>query len=185
MEVNRVACARIIRIVRDLRNFARLDEADFKEVNLNEGIESTLSLLQHELRGRIEVVRDLAELPTIPCYPNRLNQVFMNLFVNAIQAISGKGQIRVKTRLENQQVQIAISDSGSGIKPEHLARIFDPGFTTKGVGRGTGLGLAVTYGIVQEHSGHISVASTPGLGTTFRITLPTEDPRLRLQAAAR
>ena len=113
------------------------------------GIESTLSLLQHELRGRIEVVRDLAELPPIPCYPNRLNQVFMNLFVNAIQAISGKGQIRVQTRLENQQVKIAISDSGSGIKPEHLAKIFDPGFTTKGVGIGTGLGLSIS---VTDHS---------------------------------
>ncbi len=102
MEVSRLACARIIRIVRDLRNFARLDEADFKEVNLNEGIESTLSLLQHELRGRIEVIRDLADLPPVPCYPNRLNQVFMNLLVNAIQSINGKGQIRVQTRLENQ-----------------------------------------------------------------------------------
>jgi signal transduction histidine kinase len=160
--------------VRDLRNFARLDEADFKEVNLNEGIESTLSLLQHELRGRIEVIRDLAELPTIPCYPNRLNQVFMNLFVNAIQAISGKGQIRVKTRLENQQVQIAISDSGSGIKPEHLARIFDPGFTTKGVGIGTGLGLSISARIIQDHRGSISVESELGKGTTFLISLPLE-----------
>ena len=132
MEVSRLACARIIRIVRDLRNFARLDEADFKEVNLNEGIESTLSLLQHELRGRIEVIRDLAELPPIPCYPNRLNQVFMNLLVNAIQSINGKGQIRVQTRLENQQVQISISDSGSGIKPEHSKRSLTPASLPRG-----------------------------------------------------
>src|SRR5262249_41754934 len=131
MEVSRLACSRIIRIVRDLRNFARLDEADFKEVNLNEGIESTLSLLQHETRGRVEVICDLAELPSVPCYPNRLNQVFMNLLVNAIQSITGKGQIRVQTRLENRQVSISISDTGSGIKPEHLEKIFDPGFTTK------------------------------------------------------
>jgi len=187
MEVNRVACARIIRIVRDLRNFARLDEADFKEVNLNECIESTLSLLQHELRGRIEVTRDLAELPTIPCYPNRLNQVFMNLFVNAIQAISGKGQIRVQTRLENQQVQIAISDSGSGIKPEHLGGIFDPGFTTKGVGIGTGLGLSISARIIQDHRGSISVESELEKGTTFLISLPREgavDPLHAESAAA-
>jgi signal transduction histidine kinase len=174
MEVSRVACARIIRIVRDLRNFARLDEADFKEVNLNEGIESTLSLLQHELRGRIEVVRDLAELPLVPCYPNRLNQVFMNLFVNAIQAINGKGQIRVQTRLENQYVRIAISDSGSGIKPEHREKIFDPGFTTKGVGIGTGLGLSISARIIQDHRGSISVESELGKGTTFLICLPRE-----------
>jgi signal transduction histidine kinase len=186
MEVNRVACARIIRIVRDLRNFARLDEADFKEVSLNEGIESTLSLLQHELRGRIEVIRDLAELPPVPCYPNRLNQVFMNLFVNAIQAIGGKGQIRVQTRLENQQVQIAISDSGSGIKPEHLGRIFDPGFTTKGVGIGTGLGLSISARIIQDHRGSISVESELGKGTTFLISLPVERSQdaLPVEAAA-
>ena len=174
MEVSRLACSRIIRIVRDLRNFARLDEADFKEVNLNEGIESTLSLLQHELRGRIEVSRDLAELPPIPCYPNRLNQVFMNLLVNAIQAISGKGQIRVQTHLEDQRVKIAISDSGSGIKPEHLERIFDPGFTTKGVGIGTGLGLSISSRIIQDHRGSISVESELGRGTTFLISLPLE-----------
>src|SRR5262245_39936550 len=174
MEVSRLACARIMRIVRDLRNFARLDEADFKEVNLNEGIESTLSLLQHELRGRIEVFRDLAELPPIPCYPNRLNQVFMNLLVNAIQAISGKGQIHIQTRLENQRVKIAISDSGSGIKPEHLERIFDPGFTTKGVGIGTGLGLSISSRIIQDHRGSISVESELGRGTTFLISLPLE-----------
>ena len=174
MEVSRLACARIIRIVRDLRNFARLDEADFKEVNLNEGLESTLSLLQHELRGRIEVIRDLAELPPVPCYPNRLNQVFMNLLVNAIQSITGKGQIRVQTRLENQQVRVAISDSGSGIKPEHLEKIFDPGFTTKGVGIGTGLGLSISARIIQDHRGSISVESEVGKGTIFVISVPLE-----------
>ncbi|MCI0620275.1 MAG: ATP-binding protein [Acidobacteria bacterium] len=180
MEVSRLACARIIRIVRDLRNFARLDEADFKEVNLNEGIESTLSLLQHELRGRIEVIRDLAELPLVPCYPNRLNQVFMNLLVNAIQSIRGKGQIRIQTRLQDHQVQVAISDSGSGIKPEHLERIFDPGFTTKGVGVGTGLGLSISARIIQDHRGLISVQSEVGKGTTFLISLPLEGAPERL-----
>jgi len=174
MEVSRLACSRIIRIVRDLRNFARLDEADFKEVNLNEGIESTLSLLEHETRGRVEVIRDLAELPPVPCYPNRLNQVFMNLLVNAIQSMTGKGQIRVQTRLENQQVRISISDNGSGIKPENLEKIFDPGFTTKGVGVGTGLGLSISARIIQDHRGSISVQSEIGKGTTFVISLPVE-----------
>lgn len=184
MEVSRLACARIIRIVRDLRNFARLDEADFKEVNLNEGIESTLSLLQHELRGRIEVIRDLAELPPFPCYPNRLNQVFMNLLVNSIQSISGKGQIQVQTRFQNPQVQISISDSGSGIRQEHLGKIFDPGFTTKGVGIGTGLGLSISARIIQDHRGSISVDSEVGKGTTFLISLPLERTADPLPVAA-
>jgi signal transduction histidine kinase len=174
MEVSRLACARIIRIVRDLRNFARLDEADFKAVNLNEGIESTLSLLQHELRGRIKVVLDLADLPPVACYPNRLNQVFMNLLVNAIQSISGKGQIRIQTRLQDSKVQISISDSGSGIKPDHIDKIFDPGFTTKGVGVGTGLGLSISARIIQDHQGSISVQSEAGKGATFVISLPLE-----------
>ncbi len=174
MEVNRVACARIIRIVKDLRNFARLDEADFKEVNLNENIESTLSLLQHELRDHIEVVREFGELPAIPCYPNRLNQVFMNLLVNSIQSISGRGRIRVRTNLNGQDIKIEISDSGSGIRPEHLGKIFDPGFTTKGVGVGTGLGLSISARIIQDHHGTISVESEVGQGTMFTITLPTQ-----------
>lgn len=170
--VNQVACGRIIRIVRDLKNFARLDEADFKEVNLNENIESTLSLLQHELRDRIQVIRDFADLPPIPCYPNRLNQVFMNLLVNAIQSITGTGRIRIRTSLENHQVRVAISDSGCGINQEHLEKIFDPGFTTKGVGVGTGLGLSISARIVQDHRGSISVQSEVGKGTTFVISLP-------------
>ncbi len=174
MNVNRLACARIIRIVRDLRNFARLDEADFKEANLNESIEGTLSLLQHELRDRIEVIREFSELPLIPCYPNRLNQVFMNLLVNAIQAIAGKGQIRIRTQVKDQHLYVTISDSGSGIKPEHLDKIFDPGFTTKGVGVGTGLGLSISARIVHDHQGTISVETELGRGTTFTITLPVQ-----------
>jgi signal transduction histidine kinase len=171
-EVSQVACARIVRIVRDLRNFARLDEADFKEVNLNENIESTLSLLQHELKDRIRVIKDFSEVPLIPCYPNRLNQVFMNLLVNAIQSISGKGEIRIRTHLEGPFIRIAISDSGSGIKQEHLEKIFDPGFTTKGVGVGTGLGLSISARIVQDHRGAIAVQSEVNKGTTFDISLP-------------
>jgi signal transduction histidine kinase len=173
-DVNVLACSRIIRIVRDLKNFARLDEADFKEVNINENLESTLSLLQHELRDRIQVWKDYFELPPLACYPNRLNQVFMNLLVNAIQSISGKGEIRIRTSLENQKILVEISDSGSGIKEEHLERIFDPGFTTKGVGVGTGLGLSISARIIQDHRGSISVQSQVGKGTTFIISLPLQ-----------
>ena len=173
-EVNRLACARIMRIVRDLRTFARLDEADFKEVNLNENIDSTLSLLQHELRDRIRVTKELAQLPIIPCYPNRLNQVFMNLLLNAIQAITGKGEICVRTCLEGPNLRVSITDSGSGIKAENLEKIFDPGFTTKGVGVGTGLGLSISARIIEDHRGTITVQSEVGKGTTFVVSLPLQ-----------
>jgi signal transduction histidine kinase len=173
-----------MRIVRDLRNFARLDEADFKEVNLNENIDSTLSLLQHELRDRIQVVKELSELPLVPCYPNRLNQVFMNLLLNAIQSITGKGEIRIQTRVEGPQVRVAIADSGSGIKAENLEKIFDPGFTTKGVGVGTGLGLSISARIIEDHRGTISVQSEVGKGTTFVVYLPLQGVPKPAQAAA-
>ena len=183
-EVNQLACARIMRIVRDLRNFARLDEADFKEVNLNENIDSTLSLLQHELRDRIQVVKELSELPLVPCYPNRLNQVFMNLLLNAIQSITGKGEIRIQTRVEGPQVRVAIADSGCGIKAENLEKIFDPGFTTKGVGVGTGLGLSISARIIEDHRGTISVQSEVGKGTTFVVSLPLQGVSKPAQAAS-
>ena len=116
MSLNRIACERIIRIVRDLRNFARLDEAEFKMANLNEDIETTLSLVRHELKDRIHVVKQFSELPLVPCYPNRLNQVFMNLLINAYQSIPGKGEIRISTALIDHEVKIAISDTGTGIQ---------------------------------------------------------------------
>jgi two-component system NtrC family sensor kinase len=172
MSLNRIACERIIRIVRDLRNFARLDEAEFKMANLNEDIETTLNLVRHELKDRIQVVKEFSDLPLVPCYPNRMNQVFMNLLINAYQSIQGKGQIRISTALIDHEVKISISDSGTGIKKEHLARIFDPGFTTKGVGVGTGLGLSISARIIQDHKGTISVQSEAGKGSTFTISLP-------------
>ena len=172
MQLNRLACDRIIRIVRDLRNFARLDEAEIKITDLNEDIESTLSLVQHELKNRIKVIKEFSELPPVRCYPSRLNQVFMNLLINACQAIQGKGQIRIVTQCVNQRVKISICDTGVGIKEEHLGRIFDPGYTTKGTGIGTGLGLSISARIIQDHRGTIQVESEEGKGTTFTITLP-------------
>ena len=177
LRLNRVACERIIRIVRDLRNFARLDEAEFKMTNVNEDIETTLNLVQHELKGRIQVIKHFADLPLIPCYPNRLNQVFMNLLINACQSIQGQGEIRINTALVDHQLKISISDTGTGIKKNHLDKIFDPGFTTKGVGVGTGLGLSISARIIQEHRGEIAVESEVGKGTTFTITLPVSISR--------
>lgn len=169
---NILACERIVEIVKSLRNFARLDEAEYKEVNIHEGIENTLVLLNHKLKNRIEVIKEYGELPMIKCYPSQLNQVFMNILSNAIDAIPDKGTIWIKTFIENEKVFIVIKDNGVGIKPEHINKIFDPGFTTKGVGVGTGLGLAITYNIIEKHHGKIYVQSQYGEGTEFTIELP-------------
>jgi PAS domain S-box-containing protein len=172
--VNQLACDRIIAIVRSLRNFARLDEAEVKSADLHEGIESTLTLVRHELKNRITVEKQFGDIPQIQCHPNQLNQVFMNMLVNASHAIRGNGTITIRTFRENDVVKVQISDTGGGIKPEHLAKIYDPGFTTKGVGVGTGLGLSICYKIIQDHKGRIDVESKIGEGTTFTITLPLQ-----------
>ena len=166
---NMLATDRLISIVGSLRNFARMDEPDLKEADIHEGLESTLTIVQHQLKGRIEVVKQYGSIPPVECQPNRLNQVFMNLLVNAAQAISGT--ITIKTVKKGDAVKVAISDTGVGIPPENLSRIFDPGFTTKGVGVGTGLGLSICYKIIEEHQGRIEVESSDK-GTTFTITLP-------------
>jgi two-component system, NtrC family, sensor kinase len=173
-KVTRDASERVSRIVKSLRNFARLDEAERKKADLHEGLDSTLTLLRHELGGRIEVVKDYGKLPEIDCFPNQLNQVFMNILVNACHATEGKGKINIATRLDGKNAIVRISDTGKGIKPEHLTKIFDPGFTTKGVGVGTGLGLSISFRIIQDHHGSISVESDVGKGTTFTLRLPIE-----------
>ena len=165
---------RVSQIVRRLRSFARLDEADLKRANLHEGIEDTLVLIHHKIKNRITIDRQYGEVPEINCFPGQLNQVFLNVLVNAAQAIDGNGTITIKTWAERSRVLIAITDTGGGIPPENLEKIFDPGFTTKGVGVGTGLGLAICYQIIQAHRGSISVESEVGKGTTFTIGLPTD-----------
>ena len=170
--INQLACERIINIVSSLRNFARLDEADLKTADLHEGLESTLTLVHHELKNRIEVEKDYGDIPAIRCHPNQINQVFMNLLVNASQAVDGKGKISIRTFREGDIVNVQFSDSGVGIPPEDLPRIFDPGFTTKGVGVGTGLGLSICFKIAQDHGGRIDVESEVGRGSTFTVRLP-------------
>jgi two-component system NtrC family sensor kinase len=170
--VNKTASERIVKIVQSLRNFARLDEAERKSADLVEGLESTLTLLHHELKNRIDVVRDYEAIPEIVCSPNQLNQVFMNVLVNAAHAIDGRGTITIRTRYRDGEVAISFTDTGRGIPAAVLPRIFDPGFTTKGVGVGSGLGLAICYRIVKEHGGRIEVASEPEKGTTFTVILP-------------
>ncbi len=170
--VSQTAAERIVTIVGSLRRFARLDEAELDEVDLHEGIENTLTLVQHELKNRIQVEKDYGEIPRVKCYPNQLNQVFMNLLVNASHAIEGQGSIAIRTRQEGDQVLIEFRDSGRGIPQENLERIFDPGFTTKGSGVGTGLGLSIVYRIVQDHRGSIQAESEVGKGSTFKLLLP-------------
>jgi signal transduction histidine kinase len=174
-DVSRDACGRIDKIVRSLRNFARLDEAEHKPADLHEGLDSTLTLVAHLLRERVQVRREYGSLPEVDCHPNQLNQVFLNILVNAAQAIEKQGEICIRTKLlpgTPPQACVEIADTGGGIPAENLKRIFDPGFTTKGVGVGTGLGLAICYRIVAQHQGRIEVESEPGKGTTFRILLP-------------
>ena len=141
-------------------------------VDIHEGLEDTLALLNHQIKNRIEVIKNYGQLQKISCYPGKLNQVFLNLLNNAHQAIAGKGTISITTSGDEAKVYIEIADSGSGIPKENLSQIFDPGFTTKGVGVGTGLGLSICYQIISEHKGEIKVESREGQGTTFTIVLP-------------
>ena len=179
---------RATNIVNNLLNFSRTgDASEFSELDIARVLDDTLQLLEPQLRGnQITIVRDYdPEAPPVIGNSGKLQQVFTNLLLNARDAIPFGGSIRISTLpADDDSLTIEIVDSGIGIAPENVAKIYDPFYTTKGVGRGTGLGLAVSYGIVQEHSGHISVESTPGHGTTFRITIPTVQARARLQAVA-
>jgi signal transduction histidine kinase len=175
-------------IVNNLLNFSRTGGVtEFTELSINQILDDTLQLLEPQLRNsQIEIVRQYdPELPQAVGNAVKLQQIFTNLILNARDAILGGGRITLFTAsTDGETITIEIADTGMGIAPENVAKIYDPFYTTKGVGRGTGLGLAVSYGIVQEHSGHIAVESAPGKGTTFRITLPTVSARAHLQAAA-
>lgn len=160
-------------IVKDLRSFSRLDEAARKPVDLHEGLDVSLRLLEHRWRDRIEVHRDYGELPLVECDAGQINQALVNILANACDAIPARGNLWVSTRADGDDVTITIRDDGGGIPEDVRTRIFDPFFTTKDVGQGTGLGLSITHGIVTAHGGRIEVESAPGVGTTFRIVLPT------------
>jgi signal transduction histidine kinase len=164
---------RISDVVQNLRLFSRLDEAEIKKIDLHDGIESTIRLLSRYFSsGRVSVHRDYSSLPLVSCYAGQLNQVWMNLLVNAAQAVGGDGDIEVSTRVAGSSVAVAISDTGSGIPESQLSKIFDPFFTTKPVGEGTGLGLSISYGIIEQHGGTIEVKSRVGVGTTFTVSIP-------------
>jgi len=165
---------RVGQIVKDLKDFSRVDSnQEWQWTNLQQGIESTLNIVANELKYKADVVKEYQTLPDIECLPSQINQVIMNLIVNASQAMGPeRGTITLRTGLEGETVSIEVADTGSGIEPECLQKIFDPFYTTKPVGQGTGLGLSLSYGIVKKHRGDISVRSEVGVGTTFRVELP-------------
>jgi two-component system NtrC family sensor kinase len=180
---SREGTERVKRIVQDLRTFSRTDQAELQQVKLDDEIERTLALIEPRLKG-IEVVRDYGELPPVRCFAGQLNQVFLNLLMNACDALDGRGTIRITTRAEQPGVMLRFEDDGPGMPPDVMSRIFEPFFTTKAVGKGTGLGLSLSHGIVARHGGHMEVDSRPGAGARFTIRLPLEPPP-ELEAAAK
>ncbi len=167
-----LAASRINTIVTALRGFACLDVAEYQTVDVHQGIEDTIILFTSNLEKKVKIKKDFGPLPEISCRLGKLNQAFMNLLTNSVQAIEKKGVITIKTRLEGDCVMIQFMDNGRGIPRQDLDRIFDPGFTSKGVGVGTGLGLSICYRILEDHGGSIDVSSEEGKGTTFTLRLP-------------
>ncbi|MEK7408897.1 MAG: ATP-binding protein [Acidobacteriota bacterium] len=175
--VDKIACERIVSVIPGLKAFARVEEAELRRADLNEIVRASVALIQCNCRHRIVVETDLGELPEVECYPQSLHRVFLNVLINACQAIEGQGKITVRSRREGDWVRVSISDTGRGIAPEQASKIFSLGFTTKPVGVGTGLGLAMSKESVERHGGAIDFESTPGVGTTFHIRIPVTQRR--------
>jgi PAS domain S-box-containing protein len=167
---------RVRRIVQDMKDFSHVDGGDLQFADLEAGLNSTLNVVWNEIKYKAEVTKEYAAIPQIECYPSQLNQVFMNLLVNAAHAIEERGHITLRTGHDEHQVWVEVEDTGTGIPKDKLERIFEPFFTTKPVGKGTGLGLSLSYGIVQKHGGRIEVHSEVGKGTLFRVALPRSRP---------
>jgi two-component system, NtrC family, sensor kinase len=184
MKESKEGIVRVRKIVQDLKDFSRVNSGqEWQWANLHQGIDSTLNIINSEIKYKADVVKEYGQITEIECLPSQINQVLMNLLINAAHAIGEvRGTITVRTGGDADAVWIEVSDSGCGIARENLSRIFDPFFTTKPIGKGTGLGLSLSYGIVQKHHGQIEVESEVGKGTTFRVTLPvkrnetTDDP---------
>ena len=165
---------RVTRIIESLRDFSHVDRAEIQPADINEGLEKTLKLVWNEIKYRAEVEREYGDLPLVSCRIGQINQVFMNLLVNATQIIETDGLIRIKTTADEDNVYIYISDNGGGIPDEIQERIFQAFFTTKPVGSGTGLGLTISKSIIERHHGELTVESKEGIGTIFRVTLPIQ-----------
>lgn len=177
--VDKIACERILAMVRSVKTFARADE-EARQADINALLDETLQLALPTFRTRIEVERAYGELPPVGCYPNLVNQVFLNIVTNAAQAIEGEGRITLRTCRDGDSVEVAVTDTGHGIRPEDRLKIFERGFTTKPVGEGAGLGLAFSKDIVEtRHGGSLRFESEPGAGTTFIVRLPVEQSKKR------
>ncbi|XEA93254.1 ATP-binding protein [Xanthomonas sp. DAR 80977] len=178
MAESREGIERVTRIVRDLKDFSYSGrEESWKLVDLHSGLESTINIIWNELKYKVTLDRHYGNLPLVECLPSELNQVYMNLLLNAGQAIGERGTIVVSTGQDGEEVWIEFKDSGAGIPADLLQRIFDPFFTTKPVGSGTGLGLSISYGIINKHHGRIDVISSVGEGSSFRIVIPVRQPK--------
>ncbi|WP_237234811.1 ATP-binding protein [Pseudomonas sp. TCU-HL1] len=169
---------RVKKIITALKDFSQIEEDEFRATDLHKGFDSTLNLVNNELKYKAEVVREYGELPLVECIPSQVNQVVMNLMINAAHAIESFGRITLRSGHQGDWVWLEVEDNGKGIEPAILNRIYEPFFTTKPVGKGTGLGLALSYNIVQKHNGRIEVVSRPGEGTRFRVWLPERQPLL-------
>lgn len=183
MHESKDGITRVKNIVQNLKDFSHVDAQDeWHFADLHNGLDSTLNIVNNEIKYKASVIKEYGDLPEIECLPSQLNQVFMNLLVNAAHAIEERGTITIRTGTlrtgrQEGEVWVEVADTGKGIAPEHLKKIFDPFFTTKPIGKGTGLGLSLSYGIIQKHHGRIEVRSEPGKGTTFRVWLPVRQPQ--------
>ena len=173
---------RVKRIVQDLKEFSHVDSTEWQIADLHAGLDSTLNIAHNELKYKTTIVKEYGDMPQVECIASQINQVFMNLLVNAAHAIETRGTITIRSGQTSDMVWIEISDTGKGMPPEVQKRVFEPFFTTKPVGKGTGLGLSLAYGIVQKHHGHIEVESEVGKGTRFRIQLPIRQPEKKAAA---
>lgn len=176
--VDKIACERISGIIRSLKTFARVSENDLEKVDINDLLRNTIKLTSTVFRRRITMQTDYGDLPKVECYPGLLNQVFLNLIVNAGQAIPDEGTVTVRTRADGGNVHVYVSDTGTGIPVEVRHKIFAAGFTTKPMGEGTGIGLTITREIIEDtHGGKIDFETELGKGTTFHLSIPIEQPR--------
>ena len=170
--IDKEAIKRITGIVQGLKRFVRLDEADLQFADINKELDLTLELIKHETKNKITIIKNYNEIPSIKCYPNMLNQVFMNILINACQSMPEGGTITISTLFENNSLTVSIKDTGTGIDEKIKDRIFAAGTTTKKAGIGTGLGLAISKKIIEKHNGTIDFVSQKNLGTEFIIKIP-------------
>jgi PAS domain S-box-containing protein len=178
MDESKEGITRVKKIVQNLKDFSHVDATDeWHFTDLHQGLDSTLNIVSNEIKYKADVIKDYGELPEVECLSSQINQVFMNLLVNAAHAIEERGTITIRSGRQGDEVWVEIADTGKGIDPEHLKKIFDPFFTTKPIGKGTGLGLSLSYGIIKKHHGRIEVQSEVGKGTTFRVCLPIKQSK--------